>query len=331
MLNQAWTALTKQEAFTTQLNHISKEQIVIARFRPLQATSFQEERQRDSFAVLVLQDVTDSKRLEASLEARVAERTEQLEKEIKQKEHLMREIEQALIHEQEMNAFRNRFSTMISHEFRTPLTIIQTSIDLIERGGERITKQRQFEIHDRIRDQIAHLVKLLDDIMMISKANTVGVEGVLEWVNVFPFARRLEAELQQLIRPTQTLSFSYDALPEKFYMDEKLIRQMAMNLVSNAAKYSPASNTIYFSLQGAEDKMTITVQDHGIGIPHDAQSHLFDVFYRAQNVTNISGTGIGLAIVKLVVDLHHGKIKVESQPEQGTTFIIDLPIKQNHT
>jgi PAS domain S-box-containing protein len=338
LIDQAWVSLKRQEAFTVELRHRQTAQVVIAQFRPLKDTSFRSMRQRDSFAVLTLHDVTESKQLEealrdvnSTLEARVRERTEQLEREIQQKENLMHEIEQALIHEQETNAFRARFSTMISHEFRTPLTIIQSSIDLIDRAGDRLEATRRTEIHQRIRNQIRHLVNLLDDIMTISKADTVGIDGTLEWVDLPLFSQRMAVEMRQLIKPEQHLTIHLDNLPDKFYLDAKLIRQMTANLISNAVKYSGINGKIRLEIIGDEDGITLSVTDNGIGIPPEARNHLFDAFYRAQNVGMISGTGIGLAIVKLVVDLHKGTIVIESPAGGGTQFIVRLPLKQRVT
>jgi len=325
-LQTAWDALHNNRSYQFEIHHAQTSRQFLVGLHPLHEATYSDTLTRDSFAVMVVQDVTEARQMEQTmrdlnteLEARVIERTTQLE-------DLNIELKRALQKEKELNAFRSRFGTMISHEFRTPLTVIQTSADLIRRYGEKNQITKFQELPDRIRHQVHHLVNLLDDIMTISKAETVGLELNHKRVDLQSFGHELREEVVQIVRPGQKFRLDLDDLQGIAQVNEKMIYQMIRNLVSNAAKYSAHDGTITLYMAANETTLTLKVQDDGIGIPRAALPHLFEPFYRAENVGMISGTGLGLAIVKLSVDLHRGTINVQSDPGQGTTFDIQLPV-----
>lgn len=341
--DRTWERLNDGNLHFIEATHVSTGQMVIVSVYPLVLDTYRYETPRDSHAVLVLQDTTGKKQLEqelrtlnSQLEARVVERTAQLEavnlqlqREINEKELLALDLQEALAHEKELNAFKSRFGTLISHEFRTPLTIIQNSADLMERFGNRIDVDKRAEYTIRIRRQVKHLVKLLDDILTISRADTVGLEVNPAPVILSSFADTISQEMEQLAQPHNTFDFVFDSsICATAFIDEKMVRQLIFNLVSNSVKYSTEGSPIQLSLGCVGDNLVIQVIDEGIGIPEEAQPHLFDAFYRAENVGMISGTGLGLAIVKLVADLHDGEVILSSEPNEGTTFTVRLPLKQ---
>ncbi|PJF21821.1 MAG: hypothetical protein CUN56_09110, partial [Phototrophicales bacterium] len=322
------------------VNHQTQQYATI-QVQPIAQTTYYHAIEQSSYAVVIIHDTTTSKQLEQTLrqmnlelEKRVQERTAELEqtnlllqKEINQREMIALELEQALQEEKELNAFKARFGTLVSHEFRTPLAIIQTSVDIIERYNHQITDERRQELTHNIRTQIKHLTKLLDDIYMVSRAETVGIDMTRDWVHLRTFIDQIVNGLSQLAHADRQFIYTNHIDQDiKAYIDRRLIHQMITNLVSNAIKYSKAGTSITLNTYHQDHDFIIEVSDEGIGIPIEAQEHLFDVFYRASNVTEIGGTGIGLAIVKLAVDLHQGHITFTSEPNQGTTFKVKIPL-----
>lgn len=341
LINTNWERLISGESFSFEIRKEDNQQYATVQIQPVAQTTHHNAVGRNSYAVAVVSDNTANKQLEQALrqinldlEARVHDRTAELEavnlllqREINERELIAIELEDALQQEKELNAFKSRFGTMISHEFRTPLAVIQTSADLLERYADRLSLERRVEFTHRIRQQIKHLVNLLDDILTVSRAQTVGVEMTRDWIKLHPFMSEIKKELYQLIRAERELICDVTLNGcDRAYIDQRLIHQLITNLISNAMKYSDDGSTITFSTYCEASNLIIEVEDEGIGIPLEAQHHLFDVFYRADNVGDISGTGVGLAIVKLAAELHKGNITFKSTPDVGTRFTVTIPI-----
>jgi PAS domain S-box-containing protein len=321
----AWATIEQQPLATFQIGDVSRERYLLVQLTSVSDTTFSSARSAESYAVAVIRDITTQKLIEqelrslnAKLEERVRERTAQLEK-VNEQLHVQLE------REKELNAFRSRFGSMISHEFRTPLSVIQVSGQLLERYGERMTSTQRKEIPGRIKQQVTHLTNLLDDILLISRSETIGVEMVMEAVPVGELFSRICQETSQLYWQDHQLDLIDDIGGRTIIADEKQLRQAFTNLLSNAVKYSSAGDTVTCRLWFEGQTACIAISDEGIGIPSEAIAHIFDVFYRADNVGAISGTGLGLALVKLVAENHNGSIDVESTPDQGTTFTLRFP------
>jgi len=234
-------------------------------------------------------------------------------------------LRQALEKAQQLNEMKNRFIGMVSHEFRTPLATIQSSDDILKRYSDRISEERKMEHLDKIQTQVKRLVNLLDDVLAISRSDSVGMQFNPHPFDVYELCRDIVEEFQ-LNNPNYHIVFKSDAAGLQEMIDAKLVRQIINNLLSNAIKYSPTSSTVRLELTYHDQQIVIKVSDQGIGIPEKDQPHLFEVFHRAGNVGSIKGTGLGLAIVKRAVDAHGGSITFESQVGFGTTFIITLPV-----
>lgn len=251
------------------------------------------------------------------------------------------EIEKALQKvqkERELNELKSRFISISSHEFRTPLTTISSSAELLERYRDRYSEEKQLTHLHRIKIAVGQMAQLLDDVLLIGKAEAGKLEFNPEPFDLVSFSRDLLAELQlsdqnqhkitftdqgSCTPTTQGVSQSDNVLP---VLDEKLLRHLLGNLLSNAIKYSPRGGAVQLNLTCFDNQAIFKIQDSGIGIPPEDLPHLFETFYRASNVSTIQGTGLGLAIVKQCVDLHRGEITVESVVGKGTTFIIKLPL-----
>lgn len=247
----------------------------------------------------------------------------------------------ALIKERELNDLKSRFVSMTSHEFRTPLTTIQSSTELLERYYLS-NDPRPLRHLVRIQKAVAQMTQMLDDILIIGETESGKLDFNPVSLDLVAFCRHLAEELQP---SEQTIIFNYhntypnpsqNAEPGQFtqlnnclpLFDEKLLRRILNNLLVNALKYSPPNSIIKFELHCLNNTAIFQIKDQGIGIPPEDQARLFEPFHRATNVGTIQGTGLGLAIVKQCVDLHRGEITVDSVPG-NTTFTVKLPLSSS--
>ncbi len=232
----------------------------------------------------------------------------------------------ALAREKELSELRAKFVTMVSHEFRTPLTTIQFSAGLLQNYSSKWPEEKKSTHFVRIQLAIKRMTELLEDILVIGKieANTLQFQPIS--LNLENFCRQLVEEQQLNDSNQHPIAFKHEGDNCNAQMDEKLLRQMLGNVLSNAIKYSPAGSTVSLQLNYQNQEAVFQVQDQGIGIPQADKERILETFYRATNVGNISGTGLGLAIVKRAVELHGGKLAIDSQEGNGTTFTITLPL-----
>ena len=250
--------------------------------------------------VYIGRDISDRKRVEA---------------------HMM----QALERERELRELKADFVSMASHEFRTPLTAIFSSTELLQYYGNIWPEDKKLKHYNRIEAAVKRMTALLDDVLLYSKAEA----GKLEF-NPTPLVLKklcsdLVEELQLGIGENHKITWVYSGLCHDTWMDEKLLLHILTNLLSNAIKYSPPGTTVFFSCSCENTEVIFEIKDEGIGIPPEDQARLFESFYRAKNVEDIPGTGLGLAIVKKSVELHGGRITVNSEVGVGTTFRVTLP------
>ena len=237
------------------------------------------------------------------------------------------DIRNALEKEKELIELKSRFVTMTSHEFRTPLTTILSSAELLQDYGSKWTQEKKLQHLQRVVKAVKHMTGLLNDVLLIGKAEAGKLECNPAPLDVAQFCRDLVDEMQ-ISLDTHTIAFCSQCQSTTACMDEKLLRPILSNLLSNAIKYSPKGSTVHFDFICEQGEAIFRVQDQGIGIPAADQAQLFDSFYRASNVGTISGTGLGLAIVKKSVDLHGGQITVASVVGVGTTFTVTLPLNK---
>ena len=241
------------------------------------------------------------------------------------------ETYKALEKQKELNQLRANFISMTSHEFRTPLTIILTSVELLENFYETTdkhkTKVKQY--FKMIENAIRQMTDMLDEVLLLSKAEAGKLTFHPSLLDIKKFSEGIIAEMQ--FSKTKKHSLSFRCFDENIFgwVDEKLLRQILVNLLSNAIKYSPQGGVVRFDLREENDKVVFEIEDEGMGILEEDQKRLFESFYRGKNVNHISGTGLGLAIVKSSVDLHKGEIIMESEVGKGTKFKVILPIKNN--
>jgi signal transduction histidine kinase len=234
-----------------------------------------------------------------------------------------KEIIKALEKEKEMGEIRKKFVSMISHDFRTPLSTVLSSIELIEYYGERLGKEEKGKLFVKIKDAITKMTSFLDDVLTIGRIES----GKLIFRPEKFLLKRLSISIiDELSKNTNCkINFIYDT-DNECVLDEILIRHIITNLLSNAIKFSYGNGDIVFHIYIQEGYIIFEIKDYGIGIPNDEQEKLFEPFYRGKNVGKISGTGLGLLIVKLCVELHGGFIIINSAVNEGTAAKVFIPI-----
>ncbi len=257
-----------------------------------------------------LQDVTDRIRGQQELKAQVEE-----------------EVQRALRQEARLAELRAQFVTMTSHEFRTPLASILTSAELLEHYGANWPPEKVRTHLKRIQDGVSQITGLMDDILIVGRADAGKLVVAKEPVEMNPFLVGLIEEMRMVTRFSHPIDIIGTAGIKPVHADRKLVRQILVNLISNACKYSPAGNPVRVGVARTEDLIYLYVADQGAGIGADDLNLIFEPFFRAADTSDIPGTGLGLAIVKRSVEAHGGQISVESRLGEGTTFTLTLDVR----
>lgn len=265
----------------------------------------------------------DIRKLNTELEKKVDERTKILKEALAQLEHSQKELHKSLEKEKHLNEIKSRFVSMASHEFRTPLSTILSSATLVSKypNTEEIEKR---EKHIRkIKDSVGYMNELLEDFLSLGKLEEGKVIINSSRFCLADFIEDIEDEMkiqlkkgQEIISTTQGEAF--------FETDKRMLKNIILNLLSNAIKFSPEGSPIDLLISCEADSLDISIQDRGLGIPEEDQPFLFSTFFRAKNVMNIQGTGLGLPIVKRYTDLLGGTISFKSR-EGFTSFSVILP------
>jgi two-component system, LuxR family, sensor kinase FixL len=306
----------------------------------------------------VVHDMTEQKKAETALremnqqlEGMVSERTEklsdvvnkllasnqQLQHEVQERkavEQALKRVEgdlrEALKKEQELGMLKSRFVSMASHEFRTPLSTILSSADLMIQYVKEEQQDRREKHFQKIRSSVDMLTTILNDFLSLSRLEEGGVEAVLEAFNIQDFCEEAMEEVQHILKKGQKLKLNHASKEAMVLMDKKLLKLILINLISNASKYSDEGTDITCTVQLVQNKLQISITDVGIGIPDEDQKHLFDRFFRASNVTHIKGTGLGLHIVKRYAELMQGTVSFKSTFGKGSTFTLNFDISSDY-
>ncbi|MBD2082897.1 HAMP domain-containing sensor histidine kinase, partial [Leptolyngbya sp. FACHB-17] len=226
--------------------------------------------------------------------------------------------------EKELSELKSRFWSMAAHEIRNPMTSILGCAQMLERESN-LPEERRREFLYMIQQSVRRMDQLLNDLLEIGRVEGGSLKFEPAPLDVEQFCQRLVEEIQFSAGARQHIVFHHQGGCERAYLDQKLLRHTLTNLLSNAIKYSLGSSPVYLDLVCTDQQVTLQVRDTGIGIPLEAQRHLFEPFQRASNVGKVPGTGLGLTMVKRCVDLQGGQIAVESEVGAGTTFIVQLP------
>jgi signal transduction histidine kinase len=222
------------------------------------------------------------------------------------------------------------FVAAVSHEFRTPLASLRHLSDMLSKGRVSDAAQRQ-HCYDFLSRESERLERLVEDLLDFGRVEAGAYRYRFERVDVIDLVRELVGEFQENVRPKgYRIELSVETGAASVLADREALSRAIWNLLDNAVKYSPGSDTIWIALALEGDSAVIRVRDRGLGIALSEQKEIFQKFVRGSNVRTeqIKGTGIGLAMVQQIVQAHHGDVRVESHPNQGSTFALHLPIEK---
>ncbi|NNV55686.1 PAS domain-containing sensor histidine kinase [Limnovirga soli] len=269
---------------------------------------------------------TEVQILNTELEQKVQERTMMLKETLAELEKSREELSETLEKEKELGDLKSRFVTMASHEFRTPLSTILTSLSLI---GKYITTEDQDKRMKHIvrsKEAVSNMKNILEDFLSLGKLEEGKIHAQFALMNLKEFFETTIEDVNSLLKIGQHISYLHEG-DTTIYLDNNLLKNIIINLISNAIKFSPEHSTIFVSSYVTENHIKITVKDQGIGISEEDLQHLFERFFRAKNAQNIQGTGLGLHIISKYLELLDGTINLNSELGKGTEFFIDFERK----
>jgi len=274
----------------------------------------------------ILRDISVQKEAEQikeeftkKLEVKVNERTLELEQ-------TQNELALSLKKEKELNELKSRFVSTVSHQFRTPLTTIQSNMGvlLMQKSSMAEEFKPRFEkVYSRVVRQVEKMTDLMNDVLILGKINAVNTTSLtLKTIDLVALCQEIATNYNEIQEDNRKLVFSIIGEAYPVSLNSKLVEQAISNLISNAFKYSTKRPAPSLSILFDEKNVQVSVKDSGIGIPTEELKHLFTPFYRASNSNKISGTGLGLAITKEYIEMNGGMIRVNSKLNKGTEFTI---------
>ncbi|HXU27852.1 MAG TPA: PAS domain-containing sensor histidine kinase, partial [Bacteroidia bacterium] len=314
-IKNLWTTIAKGNIWKGELKNKAKDGTIY--WVDTTIVPFLNEEGKPYKYLAIRSDITQRKQAELELQ----KSKEELEDRV---EARTLELTAALEREKDLSEMKTRFVSMASHEFRTPLSAILSSSSLIEQYGKLGQIDKQDKHLKRIKSSVDNLVSILNDFLSLDKIEQGKIEVNQEIFDLTDFAKDVQEELRGYFKPGQHIKYTHSG-EQKICQDKKILRNVLLNLLSNACKYSGENKEITFSTEVSNKTITIKVADKGIGIPESEQKNLFGKFYRAKNATNIQGTGLGLNIVKRYVELIDGNIGFISIENEGTTFTVTFP------
>jgi len=241
---------------------------------------------------------------------------------------LTRLLESELTDAIRMSDLRDQLVSMVAHEFKSPLTAIKLYRDIIARQSHENDNPRVRDALNRIDGQITTLIDLVDDLITLNQASLGKLVPDVTTFDMGNLCRHVGEHWRGIIGERHEIGIVTPAEALQMDGDERLIKRVLDNLMSNAIKYSPIGGKILLTMMQIDDLVEVRVKDEGIGIPEAAKTRVFEMFERAENALHLSGTGVGLAYCRMAVELHHGAISFTSVPGQGTTFELRLPLTQ---
>lgn len=262
--------------------------------------------------IFVAQNITELTEYRQTLERRVTERT--------------RELNEALEKERELVDMKSRFISIASHEFRTPLSTISVATGMIRKHFHKLSADELDQKLANILKQVDHMAVMLDDVLLIEKANAGKLEVQVKEILLDDFFSNLCEEVERSRGNTHHIQLTTNTAVARVNSDDKLWRSIFINLLTNAIKFSPGTARVDMSVTSTSTEVKVIVKDYGMGIPEPDVKNLFEPFFRGGNVRTIPGTGLGLSIIRKSLDMLNGIIEVSSAPGSGTAFTVTIPI-----
>src|ERR1700752_3726354 len=288
-------------------------------------------KREEQFAIAFIIDITERKqhennikKLNTELEKKVRERTHVLQEALLELESSKQQLSEALASEKELNDMKSRFVTMASHEFRTPLSTILSSISLISKYNATEDDEKRQKHVQRVKSAVTNMTLILNDFLSAEKLEEGKTFVRKEEANLKTITNEVLTEINGILKPGQKVAYKHEGNTHA-QIDKQMFRNILLNLISNAIKFSPEDKNIEVYTNVFDKEIIVKVKDQGIGIPKEEQDHLFERFFRAKNVTTIQGTGLGLNIVGKYLEAMSGKITFVSELEKGTTFTVTIP------
>lgn len=266
------------------------------------------------------------RKLNTELELRVEERTYILKEALQKLEHSQNELHKSLDKERQLNEIKSRFVSMASHEFRTPLSAVLSSASLLSKYTNTEEQQKRDKHINRIKDSVKHLNDILEDFLSLGRLDEGRIEADPTRFDLNELVRETIGNLQLILKKGQNIRCNCDG-ERMILADKKLLKNIFINLLSNASKFSPENSSIEIDLDTDTRFASLQITDHGIGISYEDQKHLFSSFFRGSNAANVQGTGLGLHIVKRYVDLMGGTVHLQSEQDKGTSVTVRFPVK----
>lgn len=265
------------------------------------------------------------RKLNAELEAKVEERTVILKEALQKLEESQTELSEALEKEKQLGEIKSRFLSMASHEFRTPLSTVLSSASLLSKYTKEEEQDKRNRHIDKIRSSVKHLNEILEDFLSLGKLDEGKVQSHLTEFDIAAFIEDTAEEMKGLLKHGQQISYAHLGT-RNVISDKKLLKNILINLISNAIKFSEEDTPLEFKSECKDGNAIIAITDHGIGISKEDQAHLFSSFFRGANATNIQGTGLGLHIVQRYLELLGGEVHLQSELNKGTTITFTIPV-----
>lgn len=232
----------------------------------------------------------------------------------------------ALENEREMGEIRANFVASVSHDFRTPLTTIYAAADIMDRYAERLEPHEVKNNLEDIKKQVSAITLVLDRILIGSQIGANKLECNPAVMDLEPFCRDLLKQMRLSTNAQQSFNLNFNGDVDRLLLDERLLRHILNNLISNAIKYSSQGSIIDIAVSRSANQVEFRVADHGIGIEPAEVDHIFEQYFRGENATGFSGTGLGLSIVKSAAEVHGGSVEVKSTAGLGAEFIVRIPL-----
>jgi len=262
----------------------------------------------------------------AHLEELVEERTHSLKETVTALQQAKEEVSLSLEKEKELGQLKSRFVSMASHEFRTPLSAIQLSASLIDKYALPFDNPNIAKHVSKIKNAVGNLTTILNDFLSLEKLEAGKVEPSFDSFDLVKLSEEITEEMQMIAKQNQNIIYQHTGTTSMVKLDQNLLKNCVINLMSNSIKYSGENTFIEFNTEITNQACIITVKDNGIGIPETDHKHMFEAFFRAHNTGNIPGTGLGLNIVARYTDLMNGTVDFKSSVNNGTIFTISFPI-----